>query len=181
MSVELPVLQGPFVTLRQARHADVDARFALGRDPRITELYGLDPDAMRPFDRESAEAWVRRLREHPCAWIIEYDESMIGEVRLDRIDRTDRRASLAIGIADPALLGKGLGTETIRLVLAHAFDTLGLHRISVRVLARNGRAIRSYEKCGFRVEGRERETVFLKGQWEDDILMGLLDREFVRA
>ena len=74
-----------------------------------------------------------------------------------------------------------MGTEAARLVLGYAFDTLGLHRISVRVLARNRRAIRSYEKCGFRTEGRERETVFLKGQWEDDIMMGLLDREFIRA
>lgn len=169
------------MTLRRASHADVDSRFALGRDPGITDLYGLDPDAMRPFDRGAAEAWVRRLREHPCAWVIENDGSLIGEARLDRIDRTDRRASFAIGIADPARLGKGMGTEAARLVLGYAFDTLGLHRIAVRVLARNRRAIRSYEKCGFRTEGRERETVFLKGQWEDDIMMGLLDREFIRA
>ncbi|MAS06975.1 MAG: GNAT family N-acetyltransferase [Ahrensia sp.] len=181
MTDELPVLRGPSVTLRRARPSDVDARFALGRDSGITELYGLDPDALRRFDRDTAEAWVRRLSEHPCAWIIEHDGSLIGEVRLDRIDRTDRRASLAIGIADPALLGKGLGTEAARLALAHAFETLGLHRISVRVLARNGRAIRSYEKCGFRIEGRERESVFFRGEWEDDVMMGLLDREFVRA
>ena len=181
MNDDLPVLRGALVTLRWARHTDVDARFALGRDPGIIEMYGVDPQALPPFTRAAAEAWVQRLLDHPCAWVIEYEGSPIGEARLDNIDREERRASFAIGIADAALLGKGLGTEAARLVLAQAFDTLNLHRISVRVMAHNHRAIRSYEKCGFRVEGRERETVFLSGEWMDDVIMGLLDREFVRA
>jgi RimJ/RimL family protein N-acetyltransferase len=65
------------------------------------------------------------------------------------------------------------------LVLDFAFNTLRLHRVSVRVLAYNERAIRSYQKCGFTIEGRERETVFVDGKWRDDVIMGLLDREFV--
>jgi RimJ/RimL family protein N-acetyltransferase len=46
------------------------------------------------------------------------------------------------------------------------------------VLAYNKRAIRAYEKCGFIVEGRERETAYVNGSWHDDIMMGLLDRDF---
>jgi RimJ/RimL family protein N-acetyltransferase len=51
---------------------------------------------------------------------------------------------------------------------------LGLHRLSVRVLAFNGRAIRAYQKCGFRIEGRERESAWIDGTWHDDLIMGLL-------
>lgn len=86
---------------------------------------------------------------------------------------------MAIGINNPALLGKGFGTEAITLLLRHAFEDIGLHRIGIRVLAYNKRAIRAYEKCGFTVEGRERETAYVKGSWHDDIMMGLLDREFL--
>jgi RimJ/RimL family protein N-acetyltransferase len=74
----------------------------------------------------------------------------------------------------PALLGKGLGTEATRLVLRHAFNDLGLHRVGLRVLAYNHRAIRSYEKCGFVIEGREREAALVDGAWHDDVLMGAL-------
>ena len=63
-------------------------------------------------------------------------------------------------------------------MLGYAFKTLRLHRVGIRVLAYNKRAIRAYEKCGFGVEGRERETAFVNGVWHDDIMMGLLDREF---
>ncbi|WP_347339145.1 GNAT family N-acetyltransferase [Bradyrhizobium paxllaeri] len=103
-------------------------------------------------------------------------KGFIGHIRFFGLDQHDQRASLAIGIEDPAYLGKGYGSEAIRLALSYIFS-IGLHRISVRVLASNGRAIASYRKCGFVIEGREREAAFIDGRWQDDILMGVLDRE----
>jgi RimJ/RimL family protein N-acetyltransferase len=127
---------------------------------------------------EAAELWVQGLMGHDYAWIIEFG-SPIGHVRLDRVDLRDRRANLAIGIEDFARLGKGLGTETIELIQQYAFGELGLHRLSVRVVDYNHRAIRAYEKCGFVVEGREREAAFVDGQWHDDVMMGILDRDYL--
>ena len=69
---------------------------------------------------------------------------------------------MAIGIDDPALLGQGLGTEVLRLVLGFSFAS-GLRRVSVRVLASNTRAVACYRKCGFVVEGRKRESAFVEG------------------
>ena len=65
----------------------------------------------------------------------------------------------------------------IRLVLAHAF-TLGLHRISLRVVTYTARAIRCYSACGLVVEGRGREAALVGGERHDDIMMGVLAREF---
>ena len=118
------------------------------------------------------------MRAHGYAWVIE-SGSLLGELRLDGIDRQDKRASLAVGIEDPRSLGKGFGTEAIRLALTHAFRSLNLHRISVRVVAYNTRAIRAYEKCGFSHEGREREAALVDGIWYDDVMMGVLDREYL--
>lgn len=172
-----PVLEGHRVTLRQAHSGDVEARLRLGNDPGILEMFGVSRDAVRPPTPESAAQWVQTLLDHPRAWVIETDR-LIGEVRLDQINLQDRRASLAIGILAPESLGKGLGTEATMLVLGHAFHALKLHRISIRVLAYNTRAIRSYQKCGFRIEGHEREAAFVNGQWHDDVIMGLLEHEF---
>ncbi|WP_394890178.1 GNAT family N-acetyltransferase [Mesorhizobium sp. AaZ16] len=173
----LPVLEGSSIILRGAQSHDAEARLKLGDASEILEMLGVSPDAVRAPTPESAARWVQNLIDHPRAWVIETDR-LIGEVRLDRIDMQDKRASLAIGILDPACLGKGLGTEAIMLVLGHAFRDLKLHRISIRVLAYNARAIRSYQKCGFLIEGRERETAFVNGQWYDDFIMGLLEHEF---
>jgi len=174
-----PVLVSHNLTLRPATAADVETRLAMGPEPEENlRLYGVQPDGAA-FDRADAERWVAALVEHPHAWVIE-GPSLLGLVRLDRMDLVDKRASLAIGLLRLKDQSRGIGTEAARRVLAYGFDALGLHRVSLRVLADNGRAIRSYEKCGFRVEGRERETVFLDGAWRDDLIMGLLSREFRR-
>jgi len=173
----LPTFQGPRVRLRPPADGDVAARFALGRDPGIAEMFGASRDRIRPLTEADAAAWVRRVAGHPHGWIIEHGR-LLGEIRLDNLDPRDRSASLAIGILDSAALGQGLGTEAIRLLLGYAFGPLALHRIGIRVLAYNRRAIRAYEKCGFRIEGRERETAFVNGHWHDDVIMGLLDHEF---
>lgn len=78
----------------------------------------------------------------------------------------------------PRHIGRGLGTEATRLVLSHGFDSMGLHRIDLRVLAFNAMAIACYRKCGFIVEGRERESCWLENVWHDDIIMGILAREY---
>jgi RimJ/RimL family protein N-acetyltransferase len=67
------------------------------------------------------------------------------------------------------------------LAIRHAFEQLGLHRLSIRVLASNTRAVRCYEKCGFKVEGRERESARVSESWEDDLIMGLLRQEWLAA
>ena len=173
----LPVLRGERVTLRRAREEDVEARLKLGTDAEILRMYGGSRGDVRPMNREAAKRWVRWLLDHDHAWVIETD-ALIGHIRLDRVDLKDRRASLAIGIEDPARLGIGLGREAMVLVLEYAFNVLKLHRVSVRVVDYNQRAIRAYRRCGFVVEGRQREAALVDGDWHDDVMMAILDREF---
>ena len=178
-TISLPVLKGRRVTLRRPREDDFQARLRLGTDAEIFRMYGGNLSDLCPMTEDVAKQWVQRLLDQDYAWIVETG-SLIGEIRLDRVDLRDRRASLAIGIEDASQLGKGLGTEAILLVLGYAFDVLKLHRISVRVVDYNIRAIRAYQKCGFVVEGREREAAFVDGIWHDDVMMAILDREYLK-
>lgn len=176
--IEVPVLKGQSFVLRPAQASDASSLVGLVRDPTIHRMYGGSAVTLKPpFTEIEAPQWVQGVMDQPCAWVIDAG-AVIGTARLDRIDLQDRRASYAIGIHSPEWLGKGIGTEATTLVLGFAFTTLQLHRISLRVIAYNTRAIRSYEKSGFVVEGREREAGFVDGEWHDDIMMGVLDREF---
>ena len=178
---DLPLLTGTFVKLRPPRPDDTALRLRLGSDAEIIRMYGGSHVDVRPMTVEGAARWVQRLMDQDYAWIIEAAGELIGHIRLDRVDLRDRRASLALGIDDPTQLGQGFGTQTIRLVQEFAFNSLKLHRLSVRVVSCNHRAIRAYEKCGFVVEGREREGAFVDGEWFDDVMMGILDREYDNA
>jgi RimJ/RimL family protein N-acetyltransferase len=173
----LPVLMGGRVTLRRPLPADAETRRRLGNDAEIVRMYGGSSSGARPMTENEAKQWVQKLHDHDHAWIIEVG-SLIGAIRLDHVNFWDKRATLAVGIDDKARLGLGLGTEAITLVLRYAFDVMNLHRISVRVVEYNERALRAYQKSGFLIEGREREAALVDGMWFDDLLMGILDREY---
>ena len=96
------------------------------------------------------------------------------------IDRDQHSASYSVGVFVADLRGRGLGREVTRLVLAWAFEVLGVHRVELQVLAGNRRAINCFRACGFRREGVRREAELYPGGWKDFIIMGLLQSEYAR-
>ena len=144
-------------------------------------MYGAEPaDKDRPLTREDVEGWFNGLAQKPLRWVVEYEGRCVGQARLT-MDDPNRRARYAVGIFDGALWDKGLGTEITQLVLKHAFEDLKLHRVDLRVLSFNERAIRCYEKCGFVKEGVEREGALIGGVWHTDIFMSILEHEYFAA
>jgi RimJ/RimL family protein N-acetyltransferase len=173
-----PTLIGERVIVRRARPSDAADRLAAGYSLELTRAYGGDPRERRTLTPSGAAGWQQSLAKEPFAWAIEHDGRCIGSVRLHSFEWSSRAARLAIGLFAPDTWGRGLGSEAIRLVLRCAFEGYGLHRVGLRVLDSNPRAIRAYEKCGFVREGHERETVFMDGVWHGDVIMGCLDRDF---
>ena len=104
----------------------------------------------------------------------------LGQCALSFIDQTARHAELSLVVA-PDSAGQGYGSEAIGLLLDFAFRQLNLNRVYLRVCAANERAIRCYEKCGFRLEGRLREHAFRDGHYEDVLEMGILRSEYERT
>ncbi len=176
-SAKAPALQGKRVLLRLPLPRDIEDRLSCGRHAEIIRMYGGDTRNLAPYTREDAEAWYRGIDALPLGWVIEHGERCIGLARLT-VAESDRRARYAVGIFDISKLGMGLGTEATRLVLGYAFNTLNLHRVDLRVLEYNKRAIACYEKCGFVREGVERESALVEEKWETDVMMSILDREF---
>ena len=98
--------------------------------------------------------------------------------RLERArDPLVERRRPRIQIGEPAGRGRGLGSEAIRLLLAYGFETLGLHRIELRVHENNPRAIRCYERAGFRREGEKREARWWAGRWWSVFEYAILESE----
>lgn len=101
----------------------------------------------------------------------------IGNCGLEAIDRDNAVATFGILIGERDCHGKGLGEEATRLLCRFGFDELNLHKIRLDVHAGNARAIRTYERVGFRKEGLLREENFRRGGYIDVIRMGLLRGE----
>ena len=108
------------------------------------------------------------------------DDRLIGLVGLDGIRWTHGDAWVGIGLGEREYWGKGYGTDAMQVILRYAFTELNLHRVSLNVFEYNSRAIGSYEKVGFTIEGRVRRFLHRDGQRWDLIFMGILREEWER-
>lgn len=174
----VPVLRGQRLVLRTPRESDKRDRLACGRNPEEVRMYGGDHRDLPPLTPEEVERWYARQCAEPLGWMIELGDRCIGTARLHSLDEANRRARYAIGIFDATAWSRGYGTEATRLVLRYAFTTLALHRVDLRVLDYNHRAIACYEKCGFIREGIEREGALVAGEWHSDMMMSILEHEY---
>lgn len=105
------------------------------------------------------------------------DQKPVGSVYFRDISEKNRSAEYGIFIGEDSARGKGLGKEAIRLFTDFGFDTLGLHRISMRVLDRNEASIKVNESLGFVREGVFRDMELLDGEYRDVIFMAKLGKE----
>jgi len=106
------------------------------------------------------------------------EDKLIGFIAFDGLNWTNRDSYVAIGIGEPDFWSRGYGSDAMRLMLHYGFTELNLHRISLTVFEQNPRGIRSYEKCGFKHEGRIREFLLRDGKRSDMLHMGILRREW---
>ena len=175
------MIYGERIRLRAITRTDLPLFVEWLNDPEVTQ--GLMH--FIPFSMEDEEDWFegmrkRPLEEHPLVIEICSEEGWesIGNCGLFSIDWRIRQAEFGIMIGVKQQWNKGYGTEALILIIDHAFNTLNLNRIFLRVYENNPRAIRSYEKAGLSIEGRKRQAHFDKGQYFDVILMSILRSEW---
>ena len=106
------------------------------------------------------------------------DDALIGHVMLMFIDWKNANAEAGIFIGEQENLSRGYGSEALNLCLRYAFYELNLHRVGLGVYSYNARAIRSYEKIGFKNEGRRRQVITRDGVRHDMIIMSILRSEW---
>ena len=89
-----------------------------------------------------------------------------------------RNTSVAVSIAHP-YQGKGYGTEAILWALEWAFQHANMHRVGIGAFAYNEGAVRLYQRLGFVLEGRLRQTTWYDGKYHDSIELGMIRDEWL--
>ena len=107
------------------------------------------------------------------------DNRLLGDINLDVINQwSSRDAFVGLGVTDRNDWGKGYGTDAMKIILRFAFTEINLRRVTLTVFEYNPRAIRSYEKVGFRHEGRLRGALLRDGKRWDMLYMGILAEDW---
>jgi len=176
------MLYGKRIRLRGNERSDL---------PKFVEWLN-DPDVRRtlsmsmPISQAAEEQWFENMLKRPSeeqSLGIEIKDGdgwrLIGNCGIFDINWRARSAEVGLFIGDKSCWNKGYGTEVMRLLLRHGFETLNLNRIFLRVDAANLGGIRAYEKAGFVHEGRFRQGTFQGGEYRDMLFMSVLRSEWI--
>ena len=172
-------IEGELTLLRKHVPENVTAFQRWYSDPEIARLARYQDAPMRA-DEIDRFFQLRALGHESLTMAIHERDSdrLVGSCAFSQLDAENGSAMYHITIGEKDAWGRGFGTEATRLMLDHAFGTLGLHRIGLTVFEFNERAIRAYRRCGFIAEGRARESIWRDGRWWDEVAMSVLASEW---
>lgn len=164
------------------------ATYDKGKDAELEAKWNTDSDYMRLQDigpsylysLKQIQEWIEEENGNECNFAIHTlaDDKMIGTVGFGDFNWMAGTTWVGIGIGDREYWGKGYGTDAMKVILRYAFTELNLHRVNLTVFEFNKRAIRSYEKCGFKYEGIQREFIYKDDRRWDILNMGILQSEW---
>ena len=170
---------GKRVRLRAIERADIPNFVRWLNDPEVRQFIQM----YAPLSQASEEHWfeehLSRKNDHVfCVEAHVGDEWVpLGNCGLHGIDWKNSVAVFGIVLGEKTHWGKGYGTDAARTMVHFAFDTLNLHRVELEVYDFNPRAMRCYEKVGFRREGTRRQAHFVNGAYHDVHMMSILREE----
>jgi aminoglycoside 6'-N-acetyltransferase len=164
-------LRGALVALRPATMDDVPALAAIRAEPEVYRWWRGGEDLAAAVAEDLDEPG-----SHPLA--IEYGGRVVGAIQWSAEEEPDYRHATVDIYLDPAVHGRGLGTDAVRTLVRHLIADHGHHRVTIDPAVDNAAAIRSYTKAGFRPVGVMREYERgPDGTWHDALLMDLLAQD----
>lgn len=158
-------LRGERVTIEPLRSEHAERLRKLHATPEVARWW-FEPEDGWPL---AAEEGLHKL-------VITVDGEVAGFMQFaEQLDPDSRSVDMDVFLG-PAHQDRGLGTDAVRTILRHLIDERGHHRVTLSTSPENARAIRVYEKTGFRAVGvtakSQRNPV--SGEWEDELLMELV-------
>lgn len=169
----MTILEGVLVRLRLATRGDIPDLVKIRLAPQVYERWQGGDDMVAAVEADLDEPEV-------TAYVIELEDRVAGWIQWQAEDEPGyRHANLDIYV-DPAVHGRGVGTDAVRTLARHLLTDHGHHRLVIDPAADNAAAIRSYGKVGFRPIGIMRQYERgADGTWHDNLLMDLLVDELV--
>ena len=174
------ILAGERVRLRGVRDDDLPALARWDMDPgRLATLSHWVAPSSEAAATERIAKWSANDEDHLGFAIKTLADPpvLVGHIGLWGARPKDRCATLGIALGREHI-GRGYGSDAVRVMVGYAFRELGLHRLQLGVAPFNQAGIRAYQKAGFVEEGRRREAVLHDGRWYDQVLMSILDHEW---
>jgi diamine N-acetyltransferase len=175
------MIYGKRIRLRADERADLPKFTEWLNDPQVRRFLSIS----LPFSLAAEEQWFEDMLKRPAgeqplgieirdgdAW------RLVGNCGFFEIDRRVHSSEVGLFIGDKSCWNQGYGTEVMRLLLRHGFQTLNLNRIYLRVDSENLGGIHAYQKAGFIQEALLRQAAYREGKYCDELIMSVLRSEW---
>lgn len=174
-------LIGRSVTLAPLDPADAPVYARWVNSPELKPFLNRPWEITEEEERRRVETLIESADAIGFAVRMKEDGALIGRTAIWNIHSVNRSGLFTIFIGDRSRWSKGLGTEATALTAIYAMDELKLHRLELECFVYNERAVRTYEKLGFRREGLRREAKHHEGRFHDAIQMAILESEWLNG
>ncbi len=177
-----PFLKGRRVFLRPVKTTDAPIIQNWHNDPELRKVAraGERPTTLK-HEKQDIRAAYESKDEVYLMVVKKINNKEIGFVRGSWLTSSSRNVWLRMTIGDKQAWGKNYATDALRCFLEWLFYEQNVHRVTCETYATNRRAIRFFEKMGFKKEGVIREAHYIDGTYHDIISFGLLKREFLKT
>jgi len=167
---------------RRFRPTDLDDFVTMRAEPQVASFQSWDN-----FTEDQGRAfldWVDARKPGEPGWFQfalerKEDGRLVGDCGLKTVETDNRLAQIGYTIARP-YWGQGYAQEAVTALVAYAFASFPLHRITASVDPRNAASVRVLEKCGFAKEAHLRQAEWFKGTWADDAIYAVLAADIAR-
>jgi ribosomal-protein-alanine N-acetyltransferase len=163
--------------LRPSNKQDAEAMFAMLSDPESMKYWSDPPitdikEAIVVLDKDLESD----AQGNSMCWAVTLkgEDEMIGKCILFQFSPTNRRAEIGY-ILNHNYWRQGLMQQALEAVINFAFNTLKLHRIEADVDTENAGSLRLLEKLGFEREGLFRDRWYVYDEWQDSVMLGLVN------
>ena len=165
------MIAGERVHLREIEEEDLEIIVRWRNDPEIVKwLFSYLPLCMakqRRWYQSYVEDNTRQI------FVIEVEKKPVGTIGLSCIDYRNQNGELGI-LIDKEWQEKGIGKESLSLLIEFAWNEMNLRKIKVKVFKENEAAINLYKSCGFTEEGILKKEIYKNGEFKDVMIMAVM-------
>lgn len=130
------------------------------------------------YEKQWVEKTIFDSKDIKLAICLKEDDRYIGNVYMTNIDQVRQSCHSHVLIGNKDYWGKGIAQEALRLFCDYMFKERNMHRIQAIVLESNIQSLKMHQKCGYRIEGLMRDSVFKEGKFQNQYILSLLGTDF---
>lgn len=176
----MPKLETSRLLLRAIKRSDLDDIYEYSSDPKTSKYLLWSPHKSKDFTKTFIELILSKYKSGEYNdWAIVYKPTgkMIGTCGFTRIDESNSLVEAGY-VINPEYWGMGIATEALQRVIDFAFCDLAVNRVECRFMFGNEASLAVMIKAGMKLEGYQRDAVFVKGKFHTIGIASILKREY---